>query len=82
MDLTTAVVPLHHLECGIRASTRVPVREGKGQCRERKRVISKAMRYFNHKDKILPADREYIGDDWFCFLKEKNIAFVIRLRIR
>ena len=38
------------------------------------------MKYDNLKDKILLADREYIGEDWFCFLKDHAIDFVIRLR--
>jgi hypothetical protein len=55
-------------------------KKGNSSIEERKRVMRKAMRYYNLKDKILLADREYIGEDWFCFLKENNIDFVIRLR--
>ena len=55
-------------------------KKGNSSVEERKRVIRKAMKCYNIKDKILLADREYIGEDWFCFLKENNIGFVIRLR--
>lgn len=30
--------------------------------------------------KTLLADREFIGEDWFLYLKEKGISFCIRLR--
>jgi hypothetical protein len=55
-------------------------KKGTSNVEERKQLFKKAMRYYNLKDKILLADREYIGEDWFCFLKEHHIDFVIRLR--
>lgn len=55
-------------------------KKGNSSVKERKRVISKAMKSYNLKEKILLADREYIGEEWFCFLKENNIDFVIRLK--
>lgn len=55
-------------------------KKGTSNVEERKRIISKAMKYFNLTSKILLADREYIGEDWFSFLREHNIDFVIRLR--
>ena len=30
--------------------------------------------------KCLTADREFIGDKWFAYLKKKNIPFFIRIR--
>lgn len=55
-------------------------KKGNSSLKERKRIIRKALKYYNLQDKILLADREYIGEDWFCFLKEQQIDFVIRLR--
>lgn len=55
-------------------------KKGNSSVDERKRVINNAMEYYNLKDKVLLADREYVGEDWFCFLKENAIDFVIRLR--
>lgn len=55
-------------------------KKGNSSIEERKQFFRKAMSYYNLKDKILLADREYIGEDWFCFLKENSINFVIRLR--
>lgn len=48
---------------------------------ERKYLIDKFIRLFGQ-DKIayLLADREFVGNDWFKYLFELNINFVIRLR--
>lgn len=42
--------------------------------------MKKALRYYDLKDKILLADREFIGDKWFSFLAHSGIKFIIRLR--
>lgn len=55
-------------------------KKGNSSVEERKQMISKAIKYYNVKDKILLTDREYIGEEWFCFLKDNSIGFVIRLR--
>lgn len=55
-------------------------KKGNSSVDERMRVINNAMEHYNLKDKVLLADREYVGEDWFCFLKENSIDFVIRLR--
>ena len=48
--------------------------------KERKKLLSRALRYFNLRGKILLADREYVGEDWFKYLVDNKIDFVIRLR--
>lgn len=55
-------------------------KKGNSNVAERKRVIGKALQLYNLKNKILLADREYIGEEWFSFLLENDIDFVIRLR--
>ena len=45
---------------------------------ERKRIIEKAVKYFNLSGKTLLADREYIGSEWFKVLIDKGIDFTIR----
>ena len=47
---------------------------------ERKRFMKRVFRSFNLKDKILIADREYIGIDWFKYLIDNDLKFVIRLK--
>lgn len=78
---------IHYLTlCVVYRGVAVPIywedlqKKGTSNLKERKRIIRKAMKYYNLKDKILLADREYIGEDWFCFLKDHAIDFVIRLR--
>ncbi len=48
---------------------------------ERKAMFEAAMSLFNLQGMTLLADREYVGKEWFKFLKENKIHFVIRLRI-
>ena len=55
-------------------------KKGNSSVEERKQMLEKAMNRYNLRKKILLADREYIGEDWFSFLKENKIDFVIRLR--
>lgn len=78
---------IHYLTlCVVYQGVAIPIywedlqKKGVSNVKERKRIIRKAMKYYNLKDKTLLADREYIGGDWFCFLKNNQINFVIRLR--
>ena len=47
---------------------------------ERKDMFEKALTLFDLKGMTLLADREYVGKEWFKFLKDKGIGFVIRLK--
>jgi hypothetical protein len=53
-------------------------KQGTSNFKERKRLFNKAKRHFNLTEKTLIADREYIGKEWFKFLIDNNINFVIR----
>lgn len=55
-------------------------KKGTSNFQERKRLIKKALKYYNLEGKILLADREYIGEEWFAFLKSCKIDFIIRVR--
>jgi hypothetical protein len=46
----------------------------------RRWLLRMACKLFTLKGKVLLADREYIGSDWFSLLKQKAIDFAIRLR--
>ena len=48
---------------------------------ERKAMFEVAFSLFNLQGMTLLADREYIGKEWFKFLKKNKIHFVIRLRL-
>ncbi len=46
----------------------------------RKLLLRLSLKLFDLRGKILLADREYIGQDWFMALQKASIGFVIRLR--
>ncbi|MBA2760721.1 MAG: transposase [Segetibacter sp.] len=78
---------IHYLTlCLVYQGVAIPIywedlqKKGTSNVKERKGIIRKAMKYYNLKSKILLADREYIGEEWFCFLQANSIDFVIRLR--
>lgn len=48
---------------------------------ERKKMFEKALSLFDLSDMTLLADREYIGAEWFKYLKTNKIHFVIRMRM-
>lgn len=47
---------------------------------ERKALFEEAIKLFDLSGMTLLADREYIGQKWFKYLRDKGINFVIRLR--
>ena len=47
---------------------------------ERKEMFEEALKLFDLSGMTLLADREYVGKEWFKFLKDNKIGFVIRLR--
>jgi len=55
-------------------------KNGISSVEERIKLFDKAFKYFNLEGKTLLADREYIGSDWFKYLKEKNLSFTIRIK--
>jgi len=74
--------------CVVYGNVAIPIywedlrKKGISNQKERKRLLKKAMKYFNLEGKILLADREYIGTDWFKFLVDKGIDFNIRLKVK
>lgn len=53
---------------------------GASSQKERKAIFTEAMKHFDLKGMTLLADREYVGIEWFKFLVDNKIEFVIRLR--
>ena len=47
---------------------------------ERIKFMKKAMRYYDLRGKLLIADGEFIGDEWFKYLDSKGVKLLIRLR--
>lgn len=56
-------------------------KRGNSNTEERKDLIKEFIEIFGVENiKALTADREFIGHDWFQWLKEKKIPFVIRIK--
>lgn len=54
--------------------------KGTSSQEERADFLTDALKHYNLEGMILLADREYIGEKWFAFLRKKGIHFVIRLK--
>jgi hypothetical protein len=56
-------------------------KRGNSNTQERTQLLDKFIAEFGH-DKIdyLLADREFIGKDWFNYLSDSNIKFVVRIK--
>ncbi len=55
-------------------------KKGTSNFSERKHLIDRAFERFNLAGLTLLADREFNGEQWFKYLKDKGLNFVIRLR--
>lgn len=55
-------------------------KKGTSNYEERTALFDRALKRYNLKGLILLADREYIGEKWFKYLKSKGLQFVIRLK--
>ena len=77
----------HYLTlCVIYRGAAIPIfwtdlaKQGSSSIAERISLFDRALKYFVLRGKILLADREYIGVEWFNYLVCKQIEFVIRSR--
>jgi hypothetical protein len=48
--------------------------------RERKKIFRRVFKCYDLSGKTLLADREYIGKEWFKYLQDQGLDFIIRLR--
>ncbi len=55
-------------------------KKGTSNYEERTELLDKALAWYNLSGMILLADREYIGEEWFKYLKVKGLHFIIRLK--
>jgi hypothetical protein len=53
---------------------------GISSTKERKRMFRRVFKHFDLKGKLLLADREYIGTEWFKYLTDNGLEMTIRLR--
>ena len=64
-------IPLYWMELG---------KLGISSQSQRKVLLKAVLKIANLKGKVLVADREYVGSDWFKAIKDNGLDFVIRLR--
>ena len=55
-------------------------KKGTSNYAERKALFDRALESYNLEGMILLADREYIGEKWFKYVKSRGLQFVIRLK--
>ena len=56
-------------------------KRGNSDTTERKEILKRFIKLFgSERIEALVADREFIGSEWFTFLNEHNIPFIIRIR--
>ena len=59
----------------------MPDKKGNSNTEERKALLNRFIRLFGRERiEVLTADREFIGNAFFSYLKEESIPFVIRLK--
>jgi hypothetical protein len=46
---------------------------------DRRKLMEGALGIFDLSEKILIADREFVGEDWFRFLTDNHFDFVVRV---
>lgn len=72
--------------CVVYKETAIPIywhqldkKGGHSSQEDRKKLMKDAIKNFDLSNKILLADREFVGDEWLKFLIDNHMDFVIRL---
>lgn len=55
-------------------------KKGTSNYKERTKLFNKVFEWYNLSGMTLLADREYVGEEWFKYLVDKGLHFVIRLK--
>ena len=79
-DLNLLCVGLVYQRVSIPLAYQSLQKPGNSHTDERKHLLTQVWAYLDASVCCLVADREFIGRDWFAFLLEQPIDFVIRLR--
>jgi len=72
--------------CAVYRGVSIPIywidlkKKGHSSQKERKQLLERALRLYRLEGKTLIADREYIGLEWFGYLVEHDIDFIVRLK--
>ena len=80
-DINILMLSIEHFGIGIPICWMVLKKGGSSSCEERTQILKKIIEKVGRKNiKVLLADCEFIGDQWFQFLVEQNIPFIIRVK--
>jgi hypothetical protein len=75
------VLSIEHLGIGIPIFWTVLNKAGTSSTKDRSKILKRVIQAIGRdKIRVLLADREFIGEDWFRFLIEQNIPFLIRIK--
>ena len=75
------VLSIEHLGIGIPIFWTVLKKGGTSSTKDRTKILKKVIKTLGkEKIRVLLADREFIGEEWFRFLIEQKIPFIIRIK--
>jgi hypothetical protein len=75
------VLSIEHLGIGIPIFWTVLKKGGTSSTKDRTKILKRVIKVIgSEKIRVLLADREFIGEEWFRFLIEQGIPFIIRIK--
>jgi hypothetical protein len=80
-DINILVLSIEHLGIGIPIFWTVLNKGGTSSTKDRMKILKRVIKAIGkEKIRVLLADREFIGEEWFRFLIEQEIPFIIRIK--
>jgi hypothetical protein len=80
-DINILVLSIEHLGIGIPIFWTVLNKGGTSSTKDRMKILKRVIKAVGkEKIRVLLADREFIGGEWFRFLIEEEIPFIIRIK--
>lgn len=80
-DINIMLISIAYRGIGIPIFWQVSAKGGSSSTATRKQVLKAVLQKIGvSRIKAFLADREFIGEEWFCFLKKQKIPFIIRIK--
>ena len=80
-NITTLMLGICYKKRAIPVCWTLLDKKGSSNTKERIGLVSRFIRIFGtERIDVLLSDREFVGGDWFCWLREDNIPFNIRIK--
>jgi len=75
------MLSIEHLGIGIPIFWTILNKGGTSSTKDRTKMLAKVIKFIGRdKIRVLLADREFVGEEWFRFLIEQKIPFIIRIK--